>query len=538
MPCGEEAALCRELGVDLIVTDHHECKDRLPQAVAVVDPHRKGDGYPHRDLSGVGVAFKLAAALAGDQETVLREYADLVCLGTVADVMPLRGENRTFVTRGLASLRQTRRPGLKSLMAQSGCTPESLSAGSIGFVLAPRINAAGRMGEIELAMDLFFTEDPQRGEAVASRLCSLNKQRQDIELEIHQQVEEMLAGQDAPEAIVLSDPNWHQGVVGIVASRIAEEFCCPTFLICLEGDRGKASSRSYGGFNLFASLTQLSDLLESYGGHELAAGFTISKEKIPAFREEVCQLARSFYHQADLRTVLQVDCAVSPELLSLANVEGLSALEPCGAGCPRPVFLLERLQIERLTPVGGGRHLRLRLRQGRFGVNAICFSATAESLDISQGELVDLACTLQINEFRGVRSVQVNLLDVRPSCPCPCPDDMAPYRRLADRALRAEEAAELLPGRPVLGDIWRYLAACGPRLQADPVCLCRKIVRHTGRPLSLSQLLTCLDIFQEGGLLTLERQHKYITITLTAGAPKADLTQSGTMRYLQQLKES
>ena len=194
----EEAALCRELGVDLIVTDHHECKDRLPQAVAVVDPHRKGDGYPHRDLSGVGVAFKLAAALAGDQETVLREYADLVCLGTVADVMPLRGENRTFVTRGLASLRQTRRPGLKSLMAQSGCTPESLSAGSIGFVLAPRINAAGRMGEIELAMDLFFTEDPQRGEAVASRLCSLNKQRQDIELEIHQQVEEMLAGQDAP----------------------------------------------------------------------------------------------------------------------------------------------------------------------------------------------------------------------------------------------------------------------------------------------------------------------------------------------------
>ena len=217
-------------------------------------------------------------------------------------------------------------------------------------------------------------------------------------------------------------------------------------------------------------------------------------------------------------------------------MEGLSALEPCGAGCPRPVFLLERLQIERLTPVGGGRHLRLRLRQGRFGVNAICFSATAESLDISQGELVDLACTLQINEFRGVRSVQVNLLDVRPSCPCPCPDDMAPYRRLADRALRAEEAAELLPGRPVLGDIWRYLAACGPRLQADPVCLCRKIVRHTGRPLSLSQLLTCLDIFQEGGLLTLERQHKYIT--LTAGAPKADLTQSGTMRYLQQLKES
>lgn len=534
----KEATLCQALGVDLIITDHHECKKSLPRAVAVVDPHRKDDNYPHKNLSGVGVAFKLASALAGDQEAVLAEYADLVCLGTVADVMPLQGENRTFVFRGLASLRQTKRPGLRSLMAQAGCDAKNLNAGSVGFVLSPRINAAGRMGEIDLAMDLFFTQDPARGEEVANRLCSLNKQRQDIELEIHRQAEEMLEGERTPEAIVLASSSWHQGVVGIVASRLAEEFCCPAFLICLEGEKGKASSRSYGGFNLFASLTQLSDLLESYGGHELAAGFTILEENIPAFREAVCQLARNYYHKSGLRTLLHVDCAVPTELLTMANVEALSSMEPCGAGCPRPVFLLERLQIERLTPVGGGRHLRLRLRQGRVGLNAICFSATAESLDISEGELVDLACTLQINEFRGNRSVQVNLLDVRPSCPCPCPDDESPYHRLVDRALEPEEVAELMPERQVLGDVWRYLAACGPRFQAEPVCLCRKIVRSTGRPLGLSQLLACLDIFQEGGLLTLERQHKFITITLTAGAPKADLTQSDTMRYLQQLKES
>ena len=289
---------------------------------------------------------------------------------------------------------------------------------------------------------------------------------------------------------------------------------------------------------MFASLTQLSDLLESYGGHELAAGFTILEENIPAFREAVCQLARNYYHKSGLRTLLRVDCAVPAELLTMANVEALSSMEPCGAGCPRPVFLLEHLQIEHLTPVGGGRHLRLRLHQGRIWLNAICFSATAESLDISEGELVDLACTLQINEFRGNRSVQVNLLDVRPSCPCPCPDDESPYHRLADRTLEPEEVAELMPERQALGDVWRYLSACGPRFQVEPVCLCRKIVRGTGRPLGLSQLLTCLDIFQEGGLLTLERQHKFITITLTAGAPKADLTQSDTMRYLQQLKES
>lgn len=532
-----EAELCRELGIDLIITDHHECKDRLPEAAAVVDPHRKNDGYPHQNLSGVGVAFKLAAALAGSQEEILQEYADLVCLGTVADVMPLQGENRTFVARGLASLRQTKRPGLKSLMAQAGCDSESLNAGSIGFVLAPRVNAAGRMGETELALDLFLTEDPQRGEEVAGRLCCLNKQRQDVELEIYRQAEAMLDGQSAPEAIVLASPEWHQGVVGIVASRMAEEFCCPTFLICLDGDKGKASSRSYGGFNLFASLTQLSDLLENYGGHELAAGFTISRENISSFRQAICRLAQDFYRHTGLRTALTVDCAVPPELLTTSNVEALSALEPCGAGCPRPVFMLEQLQIERMTPVGGGRHLRLRLRRGHSSLNAICFSATAQSLAISEGDLVDLACTLQINEFRGVRSVQISVLDVRPSCPCPCPDDPSPYRHLIDRTLTAAEAAELLPGRPVLGDIWRYLAAHGPVLQAEPVCLCRKIVRRTGRPLGLSQLLTCLDIFREGGLLTLEKQHKFLTITLTAGAQKADLTQSGTMQYLQQLKE-
>ncbi|MFR0733955.1 MAG: hypothetical protein ACLSHU_06965 [Oscillospiraceae bacterium] len=226
--------------------------------------------------------------------------------------------------------------------------------------------------------------------------------------------------------------------MGIVASRIAEEFCCPTFLICLEGDRGKASSRSYGGFNLFASLTQLSDLLESYGD-------TSWRQVLPFPRKKSRHSVRRFASWPGAFTTRRT-CGPSCRWTARYRRSFCPWLtwracllwSPGGAGCPRPVFLLERLQIERLTPVGGGRHLRLRLRQGRFGVNAICFSATAESLDISQGELVDLACTLQINEFRGVRSVQVNLLDVRPSCPCPCPDDMAPYRRLADRALRAE----------------------------------------------------------------------------------------------------
>ena len=283
----EEAQLCKELGIDLVITDHHECKKELPEAIAIVDPHRPDCRYPHKDLSGVGVAFKLASALCGSQEDVLDGYADMVCLGTVADVMPLCGENRVFVSRGLAMLKDTHRPGLAALMEQAGCDRESLTASSVGYTLAPRINAAGRMGQIDLAISLFLTQDPKTGHDMAQALCELNKTRQGVESEIYEQVMDMLPEGELPDAIVLADESWHQGVVGIVASRISEEYCCPTFLICLDGDHGKASSRSYGGFNLFSSLSALSPLLESYGGHELAAGFTIHKDKIPAFRQEM-----------------------------------------------------------------------------------------------------------------------------------------------------------------------------------------------------------------------------------------------------------
>ena len=259
----EEARLCKQLGMDLVITDHHECKESLPDAIAVVDPHRPDGGYPHTQLSGVGIAFKLAAALCGSQEEVLRSYADMVCLGTVADVMPLSGENRVFVSQGLEMLKNTHRPGIAALMAETGCTPDQVSASAIGFMLAPRINAAGRMGKIDLAVELFLTEDEERASYLAKALCDLNRQRQQVESEIYEEAVSMLPSGKVPEAIVLADEKWHQGVVGIVSSRMAEEYCCPTFLICLDGDHGKASSRSYGGFNLFTSLTALSDLLES-----------------------------------------------------------------------------------------------------------------------------------------------------------------------------------------------------------------------------------------------------------------------------------
>ena len=534
----EEARLCASLGIDLVITDHHECKESLPQAVAVVDPHRPDCGYPHKNLSGVGVAFKLAAALSGSQEEVLAEYADMVCLGTVADVMLLQGENRVFVTRGLQSLRNTHRPGIAALMQETGCAPETVSASSIGFMLAPRINAAGRMGQIDLAVELFLTPDPHRAADLARQLCELNRQRQAVESEIYDQAVSMLPEGRVPEAIVLADETWHQGVVGIVASRIAEEYCCPTFLICLDGDHGKASSRSFGGFNLFSSLTALAPLLESYGGHELAAGFTISRSQIPAFRSRICELAAAYYQDDTPRTVLEIDCAITPELLTLSGIESLNALEPCGNGCPKPVLMMKKLTVDRISMVGNGRHMRLRLRSGRNYINAIYFSANPETASIRTGDVVDTAFVPQINEFRGERTVQMNILDIRPCCSAECSPDVAGYHAMQRSLLTAEFAAALLPDRSTLAMVWRYLAASSGPIRETPMCLCRKIVRWSGIPLSLGQLLTCLDIFADVGLLQTQRLHKYITVQLTPGSEKADLSRSQTMQYLLRVKES
>jgi len=526
-----EAELCKELGIDLVITDHHECKDILPDAIAVVDPHRSDGGYPHKTLSGVGVAFKLAAALSGDQQQVLREYGDMVCLGTVADVMPLQGENRVFVSQGLELLRNTTRPGLAALMQHSGCEPGTVSASSVGYMLCPRINAAGRMGKIECAVELFLTDDPVRADELAAALCEMNRQRQSVESEIYNQAVQMLPEGHQPPAIVLAEETWHQGVVGIVASRIAEEFCCPTFLVCLDGEHGKASSRSYGGFNLFSALSELSPLLESYGGHELAAGFTIHASQIAAFRQAICEKAREYYTEDTPRTVLDADCIVPPELLTLYNIDSLLRLEPCSNGCPKPTLVMENLTIDRITQVGGGRHMRLRLRTGRYFFNAIYFSATPESASIREGDLVDVAFVPQVNEFRGERTPQMNVTDIRPACSAEASCCCAGYRELQKGQLSAQLAEKLLPDRATLGLVWRYLAGCG-KVQETPMCLLRKIVRWSGKPMSLGMLLTCLDIFADVGLLRIQRLHKYMSIALLPCEKKADLTTSKTMQIL------
>lgn len=537
----QEAKLCRELGMDLIITDHHECKDELPDAVAVVDPHRKDHTYPHKNLAGVGVAFKLAAAIVGGQEVILDRFSDLLCLGTVADVMPLCGENRTFVARGLEALSAHPRPGVAALMNECGCESHQVTASTIGYTLAPRINAAGRMGQVELATELFLTNDPAKAQDLARALCQLNRQRQDVEANIYREAMQMLAGEEQPSAIVLAGEDWHQGVVGIVASRLAEEFGCPTYLICLDGEHGKASSRSYGGFNLFASLEQMQDHLESYGGHELAAGFTIARDEIDDFRDGVQQMAADFVASGQQHAALEIDCAVEPRLLTEENIVALDQLEPCGAGCPKPVFFMDNLLVDQMAEVGGGKHLRLRFSRDGHSIGAIFFSTNILRSGITVGDRVEVAFTPQINEYRGIRSVQLNLVDIRPDRESrrAWATDQKLYERFQnEQNLASWEASMLLPERSDFAAVWRYLVANGHQRQLleDVACLSRKITRYSGLSFNGGRLQICLDVFRERGLLTLEQSHGRVHICLMNSAGKVDLNRSPIIIKLKQQK--
>ena len=537
----EEAQLCKTLHIDLVITDHHECKQQLPDAVAVVDPYRKDSQYAFPYLAGVGVAFKLAAAVSGDQNRVFEEYCDLVSLGTVADVMPLLGENRVLVTGGIASMQRCHRIGLLALMRECQLSPSAINSSSIGYTLAPRINAAGRMGQVELAAELFLTQDPYEAATLASSLCRLNRQRQSIEAEIYEDAVAMLGSSKDPPAIVLAGETWHQGVVGIVASRLAEDYGCPVFLICLSGDTGKASSRSYGDFPLFSTLESLSDLLESFGGHELAAGFTIRRDNIDTFRERIEELARAYRKTHPEGKALELDCAVPPELLTVPNVAALDEMEPYGTGFLRPQLYMDGLRVEQLSEVGGGKHLKLRLSRGGKLLNGIFFSMTARRAAIALGDVVEVAFTPQINEFRGVRSVQLNLVDIRPSYECrqAIRQDLDMYNRFCSGVLASSDAANLIPPRKEFVAVWRYLSANAQNgmIMDEFSVLARKIARSANLPCSFIRTRLCLDVLEERGLIQLESGSKLLSIKLTPGPGKVDLQSSAILIRLRKQKE-
>ncbi|MBD5160482.1 MAG: single-stranded-DNA-specific exonuclease RecJ [Oscillibacter sp.] len=539
----EEARFARSLGLDLVITDHHECKEELPDAVAVVDPRRPDCPYPFKHLAGVGVALKLALALDEQREEALfARYCTLAAVGTVADVMPMSGENRTIVYRGLEAIGSTDFLGLRALLRETGLADREVSSIQIGFILAPRINAAGRMGEAELAADLLLTNDPARAEVLARELCGLNRERQAVEQEIFAQAVEQIGLLPAGErsALVLSSDVWHQGVVGIVASRLSEKYSCPSFMIHLQNGVGKGSCRSYGGFNLFAALESCRDLLVDFGGHELAAGFNIREEDIPAFRRRMNRCVCDYRNGETPVSSLAVDVEIRrPEWITLEEMEALARLEPYGSGNERPVFSIMGARVESMQGVGQNRHLKLRLVKGECRFDAIFFSATAAACGVSAGMRVDAAFHLQINEFRGVNSIQLQLVDLRPAAgPSQRERECLELvdRLVGDGGVTAEEAVRLLPERRQFAALWRAIE----RLELEgEASACRlPILRRLAGALdgaeSFLRAALGVEVFAERGLVTLVVQEDMMILRPVPGR-RADLEQSAYVRRLRRV---
>ena len=538
----EETRLANSLGIDVVITDHHACKEQLPPAAAVVDPHRPDCPYPFKGLAGVGVALMLALAAAGPSEApaVLDRFCDLAAVGTIADVMPMTGANRAIVSLGLKKLSPARRLGFASLIRCAGLEDKPVTSVSVGYTLAPRINASGRLGMAEVAVELFLTGDPARAEELAAQLCELNRERQGIESDIFQQCVHLLDQSPQQGAIVLADSQWHQGVVGIVASRLAEKYACPCFMICLDGQLGKGSCRSWGGINLFALLSSCSHLLENFGGHALAAGFTVREENIPALTLALRSAVEDSCRGEALPSVLEVDMAVSPQLLTVDAVESLDLLEPCGTGNPRPVFLLQGAQVHAMAQVGRGRHLKLRLDSRGVSLDAIFFSSQGSELGLYPGCRVDVVFYPQINDFRGAREVQLQIVDL-----CPAPSRAQLEQAIYDKyrqgmELTCEEARFLLPTRGDFVGLWRWLerqsVACTV-VEDTPARIARAVSRATRQREVPARTMLCLEVMEERGLIDLTRRTDRIQITLHRVEQKVDLEASDIIRRLRAILE-
>jgi single-stranded-DNA-specific exonuclease len=414
----EEARYAHKLGLGLVITDHHECRAELPEADAVVDPKRPDCGYPHKSLAGVGVAFKLVCALESDagSDEMFRRYGDLVAVGTIADVMPVGGENRELIRRGLAILNTAPRPGLLCLLREAYPERGRVTTATVGFTLAPRLNAAGRMGQPDLSVDLLLTDDYSEAETLTAELCRLNTERRSLELDIYEEAAAMLPPSGPEGPIILAQRGWFQGVTGIVAAKMAELYLIPTVIISIdENGIGRGSCRSFGEFGIYGALRSCEDILDNYGGHEMAAGVTISEANIDKFRERITRFYTDSYKIVPTPS-LKLDFEVGkPELLTAQNVEALERLEPFGNGYPPPCLCITDALITSMHSIGAGKHSRLRIDKSGWSFDCIYFSMPSEDLGVSTGMLVDIAFEPQINEFRGRADVQLHLFDIRMS---------------------------------------------------------------------------------------------------------------------------
>ena len=394
----EEVDYANSLGMEIIITDHHEPAEKLPEAIAVIDAKRKDNKYPFNQLAGVGVVFKLIQAISTElklEEKEYLKYLDLVCIGTISDIVPLVDENRVIAKLGLKLIEKTKNIGLKTLLNIADL--RKIDSTAISFGVAPRINACGRMGFQEEALQLFLTEDSGEATKIAKRLVQFNQERQAKEKQIFEEVIEKIEKDNKDKkCIVLAEENWHHGIIGIVASKITEIYYKPSILICLEGDKGKGSGRSIPGFDLYTALTKCSDYIEKFGGHSMAIGITIKKENFEKLKEAIEKYAQES-NISDIMPIINIDKEINLKNINIEEVKSLELLEPFGEANKMPLFLLRNLKIDSIRALSGGKHLKLTLKQDNNIVDAIGFNMGDLSKEYLLGDKVDVVGTIEIN---------------------------------------------------------------------------------------------------------------------------------------------
>ena len=413
----EEIEYANELGLKTIVTDHHEVGESLPNAIAVVDAKRKDNVYPCRDLAGVGVVFKLIQALSiklNLKEESYLKYLDIVCVGTISDIVPLKDENRVITKLGLLLVNQTKNIGLKSLLYSSGY--KNIDSMAISFGVAPRINACGRMGHAEKALQLFLSKNINEVNQLTKELNEFNRIRQETEKNIYEEAIMQINKRqlEKKNTLVVAGENWHHGVIGIVASKITEKYYKPSILLCYEGELAKGSGRSISGFDLHEALMKCTDTIEKFGGHSMAIGITIKREMIEKFSNEVEQIAHNM-HIEEIVPIIQIDGKIELNNISKEMVASLKDLEPFGEGNKTPIFAIRNLKIDSIRALSEGKHLKLTLKENNIMISAIGFNMGELVQEYKIGDKVDLVGILEINSFNGVDTIQLNIKDIMKS---------------------------------------------------------------------------------------------------------------------------
>lgn len=531
----QEVARANELGIDVVVTDHHRPQEILPDAVAVVDAYRPDDTSPYKHFSGVGIAFKLLMALedgAGDVEDLLEAYSDLAAIGTIGDIVPLTGENRTLIRAGLERLSQSDRPGVQALLENAGIAGKALTSTNVAFTLVPRINATGRMGAPERAVRLLISGYEEEAEVLSEEICADNEERRRVEAEIAEAAfaDIEAKGYMKDRVVVVDGENWHHGVIGIVASRVTERCGKPCMIISRGETEAKGSGRSIEGFSLFEAICACGDLLLKFGGHPMAAGITLKPENIEAFRKRINRYAAEHFPQMPTQTVT-LDCKLNPAALSVSMAQSLTQLEPFGNGNPQPVFGLFNMELSNVTPVGGGGHLRLTLEKNGAVITAMRFNTKPEELPYHIGDKIDLAVQLEAREFRGQPSLTVIVRDMKFAA-------FNTEKNIASLAsfekwqrgevLSAEDKNRLYPDRACLAAIYRALRTVNGK-ETDQV----RFVSQFGKDMTLGLLKTALLVFEERGLVHSEIADDTFTAALIETSGKTDITRSPVLLALQ-----